>query len=158
MTEKQKVISKFIDTSWTNMNIRAGKYRHLQTKSKCKNYNNITITFDRNEYKNWCLLRSKDILSLKRPSIDRIDSKKNYDLDNIQIIELRDNIAKKRIGNRYLNGPKSKEIRGVRFNGKWTARIHFKTKEYHLGTFNTKNEALTAFRNKYFEFYKKYPF
>jgi hypothetical protein len=36
-------IGTFIHNSWINMSIRAGKYKHLQTKSKCKSYENIKI-------------------------------------------------------------------------------------------------------------------
>lgn len=40
-------IGKFIHTSWTNLNIRAGngKYRHLKTTDKNKCYDNIFIIF-----------------------------------------------------------------------------------------------------------------
>lgn len=90
-------IGKFIHTSWVNMNIRAGLYRHLQTSDKCKSYKNINIEFSREDYKNFCILNCETILSLKRPSIDRIDKNLNYTLDNIQFIELEDNIRKDKI-------------------------------------------------------------
>lgn len=76
------------------MNIRCGKYSHLRTEKKCKNYKNISIEFTREEFKNWCKKNEKTILSLKRPSIDRINNYKNYSLDNIQVIELKHNIRK----------------------------------------------------------------
>lgn len=159
MSEKRTYIGKFIKNSWTNMNIRAGKYKHLQTKNKCKCYKNINIEFTRDEFKLWCLNQQEYILSLKKPSIDRIDSTKHYILNNIQIIELSENIRKKKMGNKYLNGSFSKKIRGIRYkNNKWEARIQFNKKQYYLGLFKTKIEALNVFRNKYFEFYKNYPF
>lgn len=34
MSKNRTPIGKFIHNKWTNLNIRAGKYRHLQTKSK----------------------------------------------------------------------------------------------------------------------------
>jgi hypothetical protein len=153
-------INKFIKTAWTNMNIRAGKYKHLQNKDKNKCYKNIIVDCSYDDFKNWCLVNSNLILSLKRPSIDRINSSKNYSINNMQIIELKDNIKKSKVNNNYINGKHSKKIRGVskrRYN-KWYARIYFKTQYFYLGEFDTKLEALKVFRNKYFEFYNKYPF
>ena len=49
-----KKLNKKIKSMWTTMNIRAGKYKHLQTKNKCKAYENIIITFNRDEFKKWC--------------------------------------------------------------------------------------------------------
>lgn len=156
--KKRTKIGAFIHSSWTNMNIRAGKYRHLQTKNKCKNYENIIIEFNLNEYKEWCLKREKYILSLERPSLDRINSLKNYKLENIQIIELKQNISKKKPGNNYLNGPLSNKKRGVRkIKNKFSARITFNNKERHLGMFKSKDDAYTCFYNEYFNYYGKYP-
>jgi formylmethanofuran dehydrogenase subunit E len=76
---KRSFIGAFVHSKWLAMNIRAGKYRHIQTKEKCKNYINISITFSREEFKNWCY-KTKD-----------------YTLDNIQVIELADNIRKDKI-------------------------------------------------------------
>lgn len=110
----------------------------------------------RDEYKNYCIENKDNILSLKRPSIDRIDSSKNYSLDNIQIIELRDNISKKKTANNYTN---SFKLRGVRISssGKYVARIYIDKKEVNLGSFEKKEDAYNAFYNKYLEIYKKEP-
>lgn len=94
MSNKGTQVGRFIKSTWTNVNIRCGKYKHLQTKSKCKTYINIQIEFTRQEYKEWCMERQEIILKLDRPSLDRIDKNKNYRLDNIQIIELSENIVK----------------------------------------------------------------
>lgn len=151
-------LGAFIHSSWTNLNIRAGKYKHLQTKSKCQTYANICLEFTLSEYKNWCYKNKEIIFSLKRPSLDRIDLLKNYSLDNIQIIELSDNIRKKRPGSAYLNGPKSKLVRGVRkIRNKWLARIKIKQKETYLGSFVSKKDALAAFTQAYITFYGKKP-
>ena len=91
---KRTPIGTFIHSSWINLNIRCGVYSHLQTQEKCLTYKNISINFTREQYKEICLLKQEHILSLKRPSLDRIDSSKNYTLDNIQFIELSDNIVK----------------------------------------------------------------
>jgi len=159
MNKKRTPLNRFIKSSWTNMNIRAGKYRHLQTENKCKVYANVKILFTREEFKSWCILNSELILNLKRPSIDRIDSKKDYSLDNIQIIELLENIKRKiNKGNTYLNGPKSKTLRGIRkYRNKFYARITIKGKETFLGSFDTKNLAYNAFREAYFKHYGKMP-
>jgi len=91
---KRTQIGAFIHSSWTNMNIRAGKYRHLQTVNKCKTYDDIEILFTRQEYKSFCIKNEELILNLKKPSVDRIDKNIGYELSNIQFIELEDNIVK----------------------------------------------------------------
>ena len=95
-------VSKFIGSSWTGMNIRCGKYKHLQTAKKCKSYRNISIKITRDEFKSWCIEQEDAIRSLKRPSIDRIDNGLDYSLDNMQIIELSDNIRKDKTV--FING------------------------------------------------------
>ncbi len=94
---EHKRVMKFMKSSWINMNIRCGKYKHLRTEKKCKSYDNISIIFNRREFKEWCLAQSEIILSLDRPSIDRKDKEDDYSLDNIQIVELWLNIAKEKI-------------------------------------------------------------
>lgn len=93
---KRTPIGYFIHKTWANMNIRCGKYKYLQTKNKCKTYKNINILFTREEYKNWCYEHKDLILSLQKPSIDRINNKKDYFLENLQIIELKENMRKDR--------------------------------------------------------------
>lgn len=91
-------IGKIIQSTWTNLNVRCsnGKYKHLSTISKSRTYDNISLEFTREEFKQYCLGNSELILSLERPSIDRRDSSKNYSIDNIRFIELRENIAKEK--------------------------------------------------------------
>ena len=151
----EKIINKFVKSTWTNMNIRCGKYTHLQTKSKCKSYNEVKITFTRDEYKEWCLNNKDTIFKLDRPSLDRINSDGDYSLDNIRVIELEQNIKQKRDGHKFIN---SKEKRGVReLKSGYSARISIKGKEVYLGKFGTKEEAYIAFFNKYVEVYGKEP-
>lgn len=158
MGNKRTPIGKFIHTSWVNINLRVGKYRDSKAKNLC--YKSIYLEFNQKQYKEWCLLNEKHILSLNRPSVDRIDSSLNYTLDNIQIIELSENCKKKRLGNKYINGPKSNALRGIRKSkyNTWRARITINKKEVHIGTFKTKEQALVAFRNKYIEIWNKEPF
>jgi hypothetical protein len=91
-----KFLNKFVKSSWTNMNIRCGKYKHLQTKEKCKSYENIKIICTREEFKKWCFSKLSLIKKLKRPSIDRKNKNKDYFLNNMQIIELKENIIKEK--------------------------------------------------------------
>jgi hypothetical protein len=162
MSEKRTLIGKFIHTTWTNLNIRSGKYKHLQTgktKNKCQKYHNVKICFTREEFKNWCYKNETSIKLCVRPSINRKNSDLDYTLENIEVIELVDNIRLKQTGNTYLNGPKSRVKRGIRKQGKkWSARIQINKKEKHLGTFTYQEEALNAFKNAYYQHYKKYPF
>jgi len=152
-------IGKFIHTKWTAMNMRCGKWKHLNVKNnRNKYYDHITIEFTQPEFKNWCLEREQQILSLNRPSIDRIDSKINYTLNNIQVIELTENIRKKKFGNEYVDGPKSNIKRGVRrFKGKFQARIQINKKQIYLGRFENIEDAYNAFRNAYINHYGKEP-
>lgn len=158
MSEKRTPLSKFVKSAWTNMNLRAGKYRHLGDKSKNKCYSQVYIEFSREEFKAWCAQHLELILKLKRPSVDRIDSHKNYSLQNIQIVELSVNIKRKTTGSAYLNGPKSTKQRGVRKVGKkFEARITYKQKEKYLGVFDTFEKASESFRNAYISLYGKEP-
>ncbi len=93
---KRTAIGEFRHKTWTNLNIRAGKYRHLQTVNRCYSYSNVKIIFTQQEFKEWCYQHENLINNLSRPSLDRIDNKKDYTLDNIQIIELSENIAKEK--------------------------------------------------------------
>ena len=88
-------IGAFIHSTWTNMNVRTGKYKHLRTEEKCKTYN-YDIAFTQSEWRDFCTSHASIILSLKRPSVDRIDNSKGCTLDNIQFIELGENIGKDR--------------------------------------------------------------
>lgn len=120
-------IGRFIHSSWTNLNIRCGKYKYLQTKIKCRTYENIIIEFTREEYKDFCILNANQILKLIKPSLDRKDKTKNYSIDNIQFIELSDNIRKDKI--------KSKNGKCVCFKCKIEKEIIFfaKSKERSNG-------------------------
>lgn len=155
---ERKRINKFIKSSWTNINIRCGIYKRPKLNNKNKCYENITIEFNRKDFKYWCLIHGDIILKLNRPSINRIDSDKNYDFNNIEIIELIDNIRSKRPGTAYLNGPKSKDLRGIKkVSSGYSARITIKNKTTHLGTFKTKEEAYKVFKEAYVNYYGKEP-
>lgn len=148
-------VNRFVKSTWANLNIRCGKYRHLQTKNKCKSYINISIKSTRKEFRDWCFSKRFEIETFERPSLDRVDSSKDYSLDNIQILELADNISKKTAGNKYLNGPKYRTKRGIRkaHNGKYSARISYSGKETYLGTFDTEESAYEAFKVAYLKHY-----
>ena len=121
-------------------------------------YLNISIEFTREEFKQWCWDHQDLIENLKRPSLDRVDSNKNYTLENIQVIELVENIRKKRTGNKYINGRLSKTKRGIKKSGNnYIARITINRKEHYLGTFDNKDDAYNAFYIAYTKYYKKEP-
>jgi hypothetical protein len=158
---KRSFMGYFVHRKWTAMNIRAGKYKEIGTKSKNKCYENVIIYFTREEFKNWCYQNEEKIRSMIKPSIDRIDSTKGYSLDNITILELNDNIIKKRFGCNYVNGPKSNTLRGIKKNSKsstYSARITIDKVSLYLGSFKTKKEAYLAFHSKYKEFHGTEPF
>lgn len=153
-------LNKRIKSVWTNINIRAanGLYRKERSDNKNNVYENINILFTRKEFKDWCFLNKDVILSLKRPSIDRINNKGHYSLDNIRFIELCENIRRKNLGNNYLNGKLSNNKRGItpRY-GKFTAKITLNNKCKYLGNFSTKEKAYNAYKKAYFEHYGRLP-
>lgn len=158
MGKTRTLIGKFIKNKWTSMNMRCGKYRHLGNKHKNKCYENISIEFSRLEFKNWCLKREQQILLFTKPSIDRIDSTKNYTLDNIQVVELSQNVRRKRLANRYINGPKSSVLRGVsKYGNSFRSRITINKKETFLGSFKNIEDAYETFRIAYYKHYGKNP-
>lgn len=155
---KRSPIGKIIHSKWININTRAinGKYRVNCNKNNC--YNNVKITFTREEFKNYCLINKDYILSLKNPSVDRIDSNGDYSLNNIRFIELEENVKRKQKGNKFITNSQGLK-RGIRKVGiKFVSRICFDKKEIYLGIFNTEEEAYSVFKEKYKELYGKYPF
>jgi len=132
MSHKRTKLGNFIHSSWGNLNIRAGngKYKKYSTKSKSKYYDNILICFSREEYKNFCTEQKEKILSLVRPSLDRLDAAKDYTLDNIQIVELSFNVAKEKSTiNLLLNNATCTKC----------------SKEMDLGLFQKSSRALTGY-------------
>ena len=140
------------------MNIRCGKYVHLQSdyqKRKNSCYVGIRIEFSQPEYKKWCWQNQIVIESCNRPSIDRIDPSKNYTLDNLQVVELKTNVGRKRTKNKWSTSTKK---RGVRKSGnRFSARITINSKETHLGLFDTIEEAYQVFYDFYLEHYNRPP-
>jgi hypothetical protein len=87
----------FVKKTWSSMNIRAenGKYHEklgMTEKNVC--YKNVLLEVSRDDYANWCEAQREHVMSLQRPSIDRIDKSIGYRLSNMQIIELAENIRK----------------------------------------------------------------
>ena len=125
-------------------------WSHLKERCNCptcpayKFYGkkNIKVCEEWNDYANfkkWALANGWK----KGLTIDRIDSNGNYEPNNCRWIPNRDNSCKNpdRI-------PDSKYI-GVSKNGdNWRARLCKHNKVYHIGTFNTEEEAYQA-RNDY---------
>lgn len=103
---KRTPIGAFVHSSWTNLNIRAanGLYKHHQTVDKNRCYDNVFIEFSREKYRDWCIDHKDEILSLERPSLDRKNNDCNYTIDNIQVIELRENILKDKKVLNHQNG------------------------------------------------------
>lgn len=99
MSHKRTAVGAFCHATWINLNLRCanGKYRHLAkapTLRRSAKYESVYLNLTFAEFKAWCWQQQVKIETLARPSIDRLDSTKNYTLDNIQIIELAENIRK----------------------------------------------------------------
>lgn len=65
----------WVNTTWHNMRRRA------------------QVDFTRKEFADWAEQQRAKILSMRRPSIDRIDPWGHYFMDNIQVIPLSENAA-----------------------------------------------------------------
>jgi hypothetical protein len=92
----------FVKSTWRNMNIRCANGAYRMDTPRNKSYANVFIEMTRDAYRDWCLANRATIESLKRPSIDRIDSRLGYHIGNIQVIELVDNMRKDRT--KFRNG------------------------------------------------------
>lgn len=69
--------------------------------------------------------------------VDHIDgNRSNNHLENLEYVSQRENILRKKT---------SKGFRFIEATGKWVGRILSDGKRIHLGTFNTKQEALDAY-------------
>ena len=91
---KRTPIGEFIHTTWINLNVRCPNGRYYRNSKKNSCYKNINLDITREEFKTVCLNNKLTILSMSKPSIDRINKNDDYTLDNIQFIELKDNIIK----------------------------------------------------------------
>jgi hypothetical protein len=85
-------IAGFINRSWVGMNTRAANGTHREADRKY--YDNVMIMVSRADFAAWCRSQEAHILSLERPSIDRIDPRGHYELKNMQVIEFRVNCGK----------------------------------------------------------------
>lgn len=87
-------LNKFIKSAWTCMNVRCGNGKYRIRSSKNYSYESVMVLITRDEFREWCESRRDTILSLSRPSIDRIDKKRGYEAGNMQVLELAENIRK----------------------------------------------------------------
>ncbi len=87
---------RFAKVTWTCMNVRCGNGRYRIDNSKNRSYGSVLIRFTRAEYYEWCRQNVADIISKRRPSIDRIDPDGDYSLDNIRVLELSENSKRRR--------------------------------------------------------------
>jgi hypothetical protein len=82
-------MNKQINTPKRFTNHRWHKMRERIATISC--YKNISIEMTKDEFRNWVESQWTNITELyaqgRRASIDRIDSSKNYSLDNIQIMD-----------------------------------------------------------------------
>lgn len=97
---------QIINNRWSSLNQRCvnGKYTTSPSAKQCpqlKSYRakGITIDMTFNEFREWMLaneeLHNQIVASGEKSSIDRIDERIGYRLDNIQMISLHENIEKR---------------------------------------------------------------
>jgi len=66
-----------------------------QTNPKNRCYAGVSVRFTRKEFLEWAILQEFD--SLNKPSLDRLDSTKDYEFGNIRFCELDANVAKEKL-------------------------------------------------------------
>lgn len=96
-------LNKFIRATWGNLNKRTVNGSCPDTSSPgTRRYleRGIRLEFTREEFVVWCAAQRTSILSMDRPSIDRIDSTGHYRLENIRIVPLHVNMAQGRLTQR----------------------------------------------------------
>lgn len=87
----------------------------------------------------------REILGLKRGDTRQADHANHDTLDNSRE-NLRIATRIQQCSNRRINGGYAKGIRYRKDRGKWQARITYKGRLFHLGTFETAEEAYAAYR------------
>jgi len=92
-------IKQFINTTWHNINQRTVNGARPNMKIPgCRRYieRGIKLCFTREEFVSWVNAHSDEILELRnsgqRPSIDRSDSQGHYEISNLRIRALADNL------------------------------------------------------------------
>lgn len=87
-------VKLFVKSRWTVLNVRCANGKYHRDSSRNNSYAEINIMFTRSEFANWCRDRWESIQAMRKPSIDRLDKRLDYTLDNMQVIELAENIRK----------------------------------------------------------------
>ncbi len=98
---KRGTVAYFFKQTWHVLNKRTinGKYPDRNNpKNEIYFKKGVRLEMTRDQFKEFCELNKQSILKLykdgKTPSLDRVNSKKHYSVENIEIISLRDNIKK----------------------------------------------------------------
>lgn len=109
-------------------------------------YSHVELKITREEFSDWCHGQKDLILSLDKPSIDRIDSNKHYELENMQIIEFKKNCSKESV---YSRNKKKRGIYWYPPLSKWGVKLMYDRKQHFLGYYSTKEEAYEKYYNEF---------
>jgi hypothetical protein len=90
---KRGTLEYFKCNTWNNIKKRTVNY-NPDPRNKSYIKKGIELQMSKEEFYAWCDLNWEVIRTMKKPSIDRIDSNLHYSLDNIQVLEHLDNIKK----------------------------------------------------------------
>lgn len=91
--------------SWQDINRRTvnGQFADMSNyRNKCYLENDVRVEMSKDEFYDFCETNKRKILKLYKeghtPSIDRIDPTKNYEIGNIQVMSLSENVRKSNKG------------------------------------------------------------
>ena len=152
MEEQYKIINGFSNYEISNFgNVRNIKTGLILKQSNIKGYKKINLVNDNGEgitHRVHRLIAEYFIPNPNnKPIIDHIDNNKsNNNVNNLRWVTLQENSS-----NRSLNINNTSGTKGVNFiqkQNKWKARIMYNGEYLYLGSFDKKEDAITARVNK----------
>lgn len=91
---KRGTLEYFKCNTWNNIRKRVVNGKP-NPRNKSYIRKGIELRMSKEQFYNWCDTHKEKVLTMKKPSIDRLDSNGHYELANIQILEHSDNLAKR---------------------------------------------------------------
>ena len=151
-------VRKWAVGKWSTINQRTinGAYAHegsVTTNRQQASYlaKGVRIDMSFNDWHSYCISHEQEILDMikagQRPSVDRLDESKGYQIDNLQIIPLIKNIRKGRADSEYAVGdPLVKQIANRTTYRSSHAGIQYQPRviDHYLDLYGTKRFGVNA--------------